>query len=159
LEFLLFNLFFVAEFFMFFFFFEALVLPMLVLIAFWGSSLRRIYASMKFLFFTLLGSIFSLIAFLVLRVNFSSLDFYSDFFLLDFPIVIQIFFFFSFLISFFVKLPVVPFHSWLPEAHVEAPTGISVLLAGILLKTAGYGMIRFLLPLSSSALLVFNLGC
>jgi NADH-quinone oxidoreductase subunit M len=138
---------------LFYVFWEIVLIPMFFLIGIWGGP-RRKYASMKFLIFTYVGSVFMLFGFLAFYVwtgapSFDYADLAAGVGRLTVPlqIVISV----AIFIGFAVKLPIVPFHTWLPDAHVEAPAPVSVLLAGLLLKMGGYGLIRFNLVLFPSA--------
>lgn len=136
---------------LFYFFFEASLIPMFFIIGIWGGE-NRIYASFKFFLYTLLGSVFLLLAIIYLYINFGT----TDLLVLtnkapDLPLNIQNILWLAFFASFAVKVPMFPFHTWLPDAHVQAPTAGSVILAGVLLKLGGYGFIRFSLPLFPDA--------
>jgi len=138
---------------LFYLFFEAGLIPMFLIIGVWGGP-RRVYASFKFFLYTLLGSVLMLIAIMAMYVTSATTDIVA---LLeyDFPRDMQMWLFLAFLASFAVKLPMWPVHTWLPDAHVEAPTAGSVILAGILLKMGGYGFLRFSLPMFPDASLYF----
>ena len=134
---------------LFYIFFEAVLIPMYLIIGIWGGQ-RRIYASFKFFLYTLLGSVLMLIAIVVIykltnSMNISELQ--GNYFSTN----IQMYLWLAFFASFAVKIPMWPFHTWLPDAHVEAPTAGSVILAGVLLKMGGYGFIRFSLGMLPEA--------
>lgn len=146
IEFFIFLVFISLDVFVFYIFFEAVLIPIFIIIGFYGSRSRKVRAGILFFFYTLFGSLFILIAIIFILFELGSTNY---FILLEnsFSCERQKLLWLAFFISFAVKVPIVPFHIWLPEAHVEAPTGGSVLLAGILLKLGTYGIIRFLLPL------------
>lgn len=146
IEFLLFNVFFVLDLLLFYIFFEGVLIPMFLLIGIWGSRERRIHAAYQFFLYTLFGSVLMLLAILLVYFETGSTNIHV---LIDsdYSELRQIIVWFAFFCSFAVKVPMIPVHIWLPEAHVEAPTAGSVILAGILLKMGTYGMIRFSLPM------------
>src|SRR5216683_2737333 len=135
---------------LFYVFFEATLIPMYLVIGVWGGP-NRVYAAVKFFLYTLLGSLLMLIAFLYLYNksggSFAVLDYHR----LPLPLNAQILLFIAFLMAFAVKVPMWPVHTWLPDAHVEAPTGGSAVLAAILLKLGAYGFARFSLPILPDA--------
>ncbi|MFL6736071.1 MAG: NADH-quinone oxidoreductase subunit M [Sphingomonas sp.] len=131
--------------FLFYVFFEGGLIPMYLIIGVWGGA-ERIKASYKFFLYTLLGSVLMLIAMLYMR-SVAGTTYIPALMAYDFPREAQTFLFLAFLASFAVKLPMWPVHTWLPDAHVQAPTAGSVILAGVLLKLGGYGFIRFSLPM------------
>lgn len=135
---------------LFYVFWDVVLIPMFFFIGIWGGP-RRKYAAMKFLLFTFVGSVFMLLAFIAIYVSVAPNTFNITELSGKIPFPLQIIATVLFFIGFGVKLPVVPFHTWLPDAHVEAPAPISVFLAGLLLKMGGYGFIRFNLGLLPEA--------
>ena len=139
---------------LFYIFFEAMLIPLFLIIGIWGGP-RRVYATLKFFIYTLFGSVLMLVA--ILYLSFQAGSFYIlDFYTLVLNLDMQILLFLAFMIAFGIKIPMWPIHTWLPDAHVEAPSSGSVILAAILLKVGGYGMIRFLLPIAPDAGLYLN---
>tara|TARA_R110002050_G_scaffold9504_1_gene33185 strand:+ start:331230 stop:332741 length:1512 start_codon:yes stop_codon:yes gene_type:complete len=139
---------------LFYVFFEAMLIPLFLVIGIWGGP-NRVYATIKFFLYTLFGSVFLLLALLYLHYvagSFSILDYHDVALSMD----EQFWLFLAFLIAFAVKVPMWPVHTWLPDAHVEAPTGGSVILAAITLKIGGYGLIRFALPITPDASLALD---
>jgi NADH-quinone oxidoreductase subunit M len=135
---------------LFYVFFEATLIPMFIIIGVWGGA-NRVYAALKFFLYTLAGSLLLLISVLYLYNksggSFAILDWHA----LPLPLGVQELLFFGFLLAFAVKVPMWPVHTWLPDAHVEAPTGGSVVLAAIMLKLGAYGFVRFTLPILPDA--------
>ena len=134
---------------LFYVFFEGMLIPMFIIIGVWGGA-RRVYASIKFFLYTFLGSVFMLVGLIYLYLKSGSFQL-ADLYALRLDATEQMWLFFAFLIAFAVKVPMFPVHTWLPDAHVEAPTGGSVILAAIMLKIGGYGFIRFSLPIVPDA--------
>jgi NADH-quinone oxidoreductase subunit M len=134
---------------LFYVFWEAMLVPMFIIIGVWGGA-RRVYATVKFFLYTFLGSVFMLVALIYLYLQAGDYAI-ASFQNLRLGMNEQIFIFLAFLLAFAVKVPMFPVHTWLPDAHVEAPTGGSVILAAILLKMGGYGFIRFSLPIAPDA--------
>ena len=139
---------------LFYVFFEAGLIPMFIIIGVWGGK-RRVYASFKFFLYTLLGSVLMLLAIMAMFWQSGTTDI-PTLLAHDFPASMQTWLWLAFFASFAVKMPMWPVHTWLPDAHVEAPTAGSVILAGILLKMGGYGFLRFLLPMFPDASLFFQ---
>ncbi len=145
--------------FLFYVFWDILLIPMYFLIGIWGYD-QRVYAALKFILYTMAGSVLMLIAIIGLSwihqtatgvYSFDLLRLYE----LEIPAATQYWFFLAFAVAFAIKVPLFPFHTWLPDAHVQAPTAGSVILAGVLLKMGGYGLIRFAFPLFPEAGLYF----
>ena len=130
---------------MFYLFFEGVLIPMFIIIGVWGGA-RRVYAAFKFFLYTLLGSVLMLVCMLVMYIDAGTTDI-PALSAHSFAAAMQTWLFLGFLASFAVKVPMWPVHTWLPDAHVEAPTAGSMILAGVLLKMGGYGFIRFSLPM------------
>ncbi|MBO6539292.1 MAG: NADH-quinone oxidoreductase subunit M [Rhizobiaceae bacterium] len=139
---------------LFYVFFEAGLIPMFLIIGVWGGK-RRIYASFKFFLYTLLGSVLMLLAIMAMYWHAGTMDI-PTLLAHEFPAGMQQWLWLAFFASFAVKMPMWPVHTWLPDAHVEAPTAGSVILAGILLKMGGYGFLRFSLPMFPDASLYFQ---
>ncbi len=135
---------------LFYVFFEAMLIPMYLIIGIWGGP-RRVYASIKFFLYTLLGSLLLLIGFIYLHQQSGGSFEIAEFHRLAVPVSAQTLLFIAFFASFAVKVPMWPVHTWLPDAHVEAPTGGSMVLAAITLKIGAYGFLRFCLPIAPVA--------
>jgi NADH-quinone oxidoreductase subunit M len=149
METLMLGVFCAQDLFLFYIFFEAGLIPMYLIIGIWGGK-ERIYAAYKFFLYTLLGSVLMLVAMLWM-VNYAHTTSIPELMATDFPVGAQRWLWLAFLASFAVKMPMWPVHTWLPDAHVQAPTAGSVILAGVLLKMGGYGFIRFSLPMFPEA--------
>ncbi|MGZ8349069.1 MAG: NADH-quinone oxidoreductase subunit M [Allosphingosinicella sp.] len=149
METLMLGVFMAQDIFLFYIFFEAGLIPMYLIIGVWGGK-ERIYAAYKFFLYTLLGSVLMLIAMLWM-VHYAGTTFIPDLLVTDFPEQAQTWLWLAFFASFAVKMPMWPVHTWLPDAHVQAPTAGSVILAGVLLKMGGYGFVRFSLPMFPEA--------
>ncbi|MDD2902705.1 MAG: NADH-quinone oxidoreductase subunit M, partial [Syntrophales bacterium] len=146
--------------FLFYVFWEVMLIPMYLLIGIWGNPARRVYAAIKFFLFTMFGSLLMLVAILVLYFyagkttgvyTFDLLKLYGQ----NIPFHLQFWMFLAFGLAFAIKVPMFPFHTWLPDAHTEAPTVGSVILAAVLLKMGTYGFLRFNMPLFPQAALYF----
>lgn len=154
ITFILFNIFCVLDLVFFYIFFESILIPMFVLIGVWGSRQRKIHAVYQLFFYTLLGSLLMLLGILVIYSHIQTTDIrvlYNT----NFSFYRQLILWVSFFFAFCVKVPIFPFHIWLPEAHVEAPTVGSVILAGVLLKLGTYGLLRFVIPIFCDATYFF----
>ncbi|MFC4820530.1 NADH-quinone oxidoreductase subunit M [Dokdonella ginsengisoli] len=149
LEGLLIGVFAATDALLFYVFFEGMLIPMFIIIGIWGGP-RRVYATLKFFIYTFLGSIFMLVGLVYLHMKTGqfSLEAFAN---AGLGTKEQAWLFFAFLIAFAIKVPMWPVHTWLPDAHVEAPTGGSVILAAIMLKVGGYGFLRFSLPITPDA--------
>jgi NADH-quinone oxidoreductase subunit M len=134
---------------LFYVFWEAMLIPMFIIIGIWGGP-RRIYATLKFFLYTFLGSVLMLVALIYMYLKSGDYDI-ASFQALGLGMREQVLIFLAFLVAFAVKVPMWPVHTWLPDAHVEAPTGGSVILAAIMLKMGGYGFLRFSLPVTPDA--------
>jgi NADH-quinone oxidoreductase subunit M len=135
---------------LFYVFFEGVLIPMFLIIGVWGGP-RRVYAAFKFFLYTLLGSVLMLLAIIAIYWRLGTSDLPTAMEKLELPFIWQCWLFLAFLASFAVKVPMWPVHTWLPDAHVEAPTAGSVILAGVLLKMGGYGFLRLSIPLLPEA--------
>ena len=153
LETLMVGMFCALDFIVFYMFFEGVLIPMFLIIGVWGGP-RRVYAAFKFFLYTLLGSVLMLLAILAIYFATGTTDI-TEALAYNFPPNLQIWLWLAFFASFAVKVPMWPVHTWLPDAHVEAPTAGSVILAGVLLKMGGYGFIRFSLPMFPDASATF----
>ncbi len=143
------GVFMALDFVLFYILWEFMLIPMYMLIAIWGGP-RKVYASIKFFLYTLVGSILLLVAIIALYLKNGSF-FIPDMMWQEYSLTFQIFVFLAFFLAFAIKVPMFPFHTWLPAAHVEAPTAGSVILASILLKMGTYGFLRFCLPITPDA--------
>jgi NADH-quinone oxidoreductase subunit M len=145
--------------FLFYVFWDAMLIPMYFLIGIWGYE-RRVYAAVKFILYTMAGSVLMLIAIIGLAWSYAAVSGEPSFSLIDLYSVqlskqTEIWMFLAFAVAFAIKVPLFPFHTWLPDAHVEAPTAGSIILAGVLLKMGTYGLLRFAFPLFPEAALLF----
>jgi NADH-quinone oxidoreductase subunit M len=149
LETMMVGMFCALDFMLFYIFFEAVLIPMFLIIGVWGGA-RRVYAAYKFFLYTFLGSVLMLLAIITLWYQ-SGTTSIPELYEFDIPFAMQVWLFLAFFASFAVKVPMWPVHTWLPDAHVEAPTAGSVILAGVLLKMGAYGFLRFSLPMLPDA--------
>jgi NADH-quinone oxidoreductase subunit M len=154
LETLMVGMFCALDFVLFYVFFEGVLIPMFLIIGVWGGG-RRVYAAFKFFLYTLLGSVLMLLAILVMYFVAGTTDL-PTLMQTSFPRSMQIWLWLALFASFAVKVPMWPVHTWLPDAHVEAPTAGSVILAGVLLKMGGYGFLRFSIPILPEASAYFT---
>jgi NADH-quinone oxidoreductase subunit M len=148
---------------LFYVFFEGVLIPMFLIIGVWGGP-RRVYAAFKFFLYTLLGSVLMLLAIIAIYWQLGTTDLVEAMERLQLPFQWQCYLWLAFFASFAVKVPMWPVHTWLPDAHVEAPTAGSVILAGVLLKMGGYGFLRLSVPLLPEATqyfapMIFGLSC
>jgi NADH-quinone oxidoreductase subunit M len=151
LESLVIGVFCALDFLLFYLFFESMLIPMFLIIGIWGGE-KRVYAAVKFFLYTLAGSLFLLIAIIYIYQQTNQFDIIKLYNLVpNFTLVEQKWLWLAFFISFAVKVPMWPFHTWLPDAHVQAPTAGSMILAGILIKMGAYGFLRFSLPMLPDA--------
>ena len=155
LDFFLIGTFCVLDLLLFYIFFESVLIPMFLIVGMWGSRERKILAAYYFFLYTLLGSVLMLLSILYIYYQIGTTD-YEVLLTFSFSELEQKFLWFTFFLAFAGKVPMVPVHLWLPEAHVEAPTAGSVILAGVLLKLGTYGFIRFSLPLFPKASFFFT---
>ena len=154
LETLMVGMFCALDFVLFYMFFEGVLIPMFLIIGIWGGA-RRVYAAFKFFLYTLAGSVLMLLALLTMYFSAGTTDI-PTLMTQNFPFQMQIWLWLAFFASFAVKVPMWPVHTWLPDAHVEAPTAGSVILAGVLLKMGAYGFLRFSLPMLPEASAFFT---
>ena len=155
LEFFLILVFGILDLLLFYIFFESVLIPMFLIVGIWGSRERKILASFYFFLYTLFGSVIMLLAIVYIYYQVGTTD-YEMLLTFSFSELEQKFLWFAFFLAFAGKVPMVPVHLWLPEAHVEAPTAGSVILAGVLLKLGTYGLIRYSLPLFPNASFFFT---
>lgn len=154
IEFILFNIFCIFDLVFFYIFFESILIPMFLLIGIWGSRQRKIHAVYQFFFYTIVGSLIMLLSILIIYSHLQLTDI-RLLYTFNFTFNRQLILWLTFFLAFAIKVPMFPFHIWLPEAHVEAPTVGSVILAGILLKLGTYGLLRFVIPLFIDATYYF----
>ena len=157
LDFFLIGTFCVLDLLLFYIFFESVLIPMFLIIGIWGSRERKILAAYYFFIYTLFGSVLMLLSILYIYAQYGTTN-YEALLIMSFTELEQKFLWFTFFLAFASKVPMVPTHLWLPEAHVEAPTAGSVILAGVLLKLGTYGFIRFSLPLFPYASFFYSIS-
>lgn len=150
LETMMVGMFCALDYVLFYVFFEGVLIPMFIIIGVWGSGERRIYAAFKFFLYTLTGSLLMLVALLAMYIQAGTTDI-PTLLVTEFSPQMQFWLWIALFASFAVKIPMWPVHTWLPDAHVEAPTAGSVILAGVLLKMGGYGFLRFSIPMLPDA--------
>jgi len=155
METLLIIVFSIMDLLLFYVFFESVLIPMFLIVGIWGSRERKIRAAYLLFLYTLVGSVLMLLAILLIY-SIAGTTTYTNLLTVQFDESLQKFLWLAFFASFAVKVPMVPVHIWLPEAHVEAPTAVSVILAGVLLKLGSYGLIRFSMPLFPAATIYFT---
>ncbi len=155
LETLMIGMFCALDYVLFYIFFEGVLIPMFLIIGVWGGSQRKVYAAFKFFLYTLLGSVLMLLAMLAMYLQAGTTDI-PTLMATEFARGLQIWLWLALFASFAVKVPMWPVHTWLPDAHVEAPTAGSVILAGVLLKMGGYGFLRFSIPMLPEATAYFT---
>ncbi|NNG04415.1 MAG: NADH-quinone oxidoreductase subunit M [Inquilinus sp.] len=155
LETMMVGMFCALDYVLFYVFFEGVLIPMFIIIGIWGSGERRVYAAFKFFLFTLAGSVLMLLALLAMYLEAGTTDI-PTLLATDFSYDMQRWLWIAMFASFAVKVPMWPVHTWLPDAHVEAPTAGSVILAGVLLKMGGYGFLRFSIPMLPEATAYFT---
>jgi proton-translocating NADH-quinone oxidoreductase chain M len=155
IELLLLLVFSVMDLFFFYIFFEIILIPIFFIILLWGTRSRKLKAAYYLFFYTIFGSLFFLICLFLLFYNFKTTNLFL-LLLIEIPFSLQLIIWLCLFISFAIKIPIMPFHIWLLEAHVEAPTGGSIILASLLLKMGTYGLIRFLIPLTLDATIYFK---
>ena len=153
LETMLVGMFCATDFVLFYMFFEGVLIPMYLIIGVWGGP-RRVYAAVKFFLFTLTGSVLMLLALIAMWLQAGTTEI-AVMMHTRFPVEMQTWLFLALFASFAVKVPMWPVHTWLPDAHVEAPTAGSVILAGVLLKMGAYGFLRFSVPMLPEASQIF----
>ena len=155
LETMMVGMFCALDYVLFYVFFEGVLIPMFIIIGVWGHGERRVYAAFKFFLYTLLGSVLMLLALLAMYLQAGTTDI-PTLLRTDFGYSMQIWLWLAMFASFAVKVPMWPVHTWLPDAHVQAPTAGSVILAGVLLKMGGYGFLRFSIPMLPEATAFFT---